>query len=47
MSETELNQIRKGKIKKTILLILIIVAFGAIITTLFVIYFNINTNEGG
>ncbi|MCK4779852.1 MAG: hypothetical protein KAT57_06690 [Candidatus Lokiarchaeota archaeon] len=47
MSETELNQIRKRKIKKTILLILIIVAFGAIITTLFIIYFNINTNEGG
>ena len=47
MSETELNQIRKGKIKKTALLILIIVAFGAIITTLLVIYYNINTNEGG
>ena len=47
MSETDLNQIRKGKIKKTILLILIIVVFGAIITTLLVIYFNINTNEGG
>ena len=47
MSETELNQLRKGKIKKIILFILIIVAFGAIITTLFIVYYNINTGEGG
>ncbi|MEE9376840.1 MAG: hypothetical protein V3V33_02255 [Candidatus Lokiarchaeia archaeon] len=41
MSETELNQLRKGKIRRLLLLFLIITGFGAVITIIIISYMNI------
>jgi len=52
MSESELTQLRKGKIRRLLLLILIITGFGAVITIIIIFYrnigdMNIGDNPGG
>ena len=47
MSESELTQLRKGKIRRLLLLILIITGFGAVTTIIIIFYMNIRDNLGG
>lgn len=47
MSESELTQLRKGKLRRLLLLVLIIIGFGSIITVIIIIYMNIGDNTGG
>ena len=47
MSETELNQLRKGKIRRLLILILIITGFGTVVTIIIISYMNISDNTGG
>lgn len=47
MSESELTQLRKGKLRRLLLLVLIIIVFGAIITVIIIFYINIGDNTGG
>ena len=47
MSESELTQLRKGKLRRLLLLVLIIICFGAIITVIIIFYMNIGDNPTG
>jgi len=47
MSESELTQLRKGKIRRLLLLVLIIIGFGAVITVIIIFSMNIEDNTGG
>ena len=47
MSESELTQLRKGKIRRLLLLVLIIIGFGAVITVIIIFSMNIEDNPGG
>ena len=47
MSESELTQLRKGKIKKLLYLILVVTGLGAVITIIIIFYMNTGEPTGG
>ncbi len=46
MSESNLTELRKGKIKKILISVLIIIGIGSIITVLVILYINSGVDTG-
>lgn len=47
MSESELTELRKGKIRRLLLLVLIIIGIGSVVTVIIILNMNTGDNTGG
>jgi len=46
MSESELTELRKGKIRRLLLLVLVIIGIGSVITVIVILYMNVGADTG-